>query len=105
MGMEDVRFVKFEDGGRSCYYGTYTAYNGKEIKTQLIETENFKIFRIRRLYGPAITDKGMALFPEKVNGKFVMISRQGGENISIMFSDDIYYWEKFQLLTKPKFNW
>jgi predicted GH43/DUF377 family glycosyl hydrolase len=105
MGMEDVRFVKFEDGGRFCYYGTYTAYNGKQIKTQLIETENFKTFKIRSLYGSAITDKGMALFPEKVNGKFVMISRQGGENISIMFSDDLYCWEKSQLLMEPKFNW
>ena len=105
MGMEDVRFVKFEDGGQSCYYGTYTAYNGKQIKTQLIETKDFKKFKIRRLYGSGIIDKGMALFPEKVNGKFGMISRQGGENISIMFSDDIYCWEKFQLLMEPKFIW
>jgi predicted GH43/DUF377 family glycosyl hydrolase len=68
MGMEDVRFVKFEDGEHSCYYGTYTAYNGKDIKTQLIETKDFNVFKARTLYGSAVSDKGMALFPEKVNG-------------------------------------
>jgi predicted GH43/DUF377 family glycosyl hydrolase len=105
MGMEDVRFVKFEDEGQSCYYATYTAYDGMHIKTKLIETKDFKRFKIRTLSGSAISDKGMSLFPEKVNGKFVMISRQGGENMSIMFSDDLYCWEKFQLLMEPEFNW
>lgn len=105
MGMEDVRFVKFEDGENACYYGTYTAYNGHHIKTQLIETKDFDIFKIRTLYGDAISDKGMALFPEKVNGKYVMISRQGGEKINIMFSDDLYVWEKFQTLMEPLHTW
>jgi predicted GH43/DUF377 family glycosyl hydrolase len=91
MGMEDVRFVKFTDKEESCYYGTYTAYDGKQIRTKLIETRDFNVLCQSGHYmGSAISDKGMALFPEKVNGKFVMISRQGGENISIMFSDDLY---------------
>ncbi len=105
MGMEDVRFVKFEDGEHSCYYGSYTAYNGHHIKTQLIETKDFDVFKIRTLYGAAISDKGMALFPEKVNGKYVMISRQGGEKVNIMFSDDLYVWEKFQMLMEPLHTW
>ena len=105
MGMEDVRFVKFEDGANSCYYGSYTAYNGHHIKTQLIETKDFDVFKIRTLYGAAVSDKGMALFPEKVNGKYVMISRQGGEKISIMYSDDLYVWEVFQTLMEPLFSW
>lgn len=105
MGMEDVRFVKFEEGGKSIYYGTYTAYNGKAIKTQLIETTDFNTFKIRSLYGPAISDKGMALLPEKVNGKYVMISRQGGEMISIMFSEDLYFWKDFQTLLEPQYPW
>jgi predicted GH43/DUF377 family glycosyl hydrolase len=105
MGMEDTRFVKFEDNGQSIYYGTYTAYDGKQIKTQLIETADFKKFKISSLYGAAISDKGMALFPEKVNGKFVMISRQGGEKINIMFSENLYCWENFQLLMEPKYDW
>ena len=105
MGMEDVRLVKFEDGGKVKYYGTYTAYDGKHIQTKLIETNDFNNFKIRTLGGSAIHDKGMALFPEKVNGKFVMISRQGGENVNIMFSNDLYYWEKFEVLMEPQFCW
>lgn len=105
MGMEDVRFVQFKDGNESCYYGTYTAYNGKQIKTQLIETKDFEVFIIRTLYGAAVADKGMALFPEKVNGKYAMITRQGGEMINIMFSDNLYCWENFQLLMAPKYPW
>lgn len=105
MGMEDVRFVKFQDNGFACYYGTYTAYNGHQIKTQLIETKDFDVFKIRTLYGDAISDKGMALFPEKVNGKYVLISRQGGEKINIMFSDDLYVWNEFQTLMEPLYSW
>lgn len=105
MGMEDVRFVKFEEGGKICYYGTYTTYDGKQIKTQLIETTNFDVFKIRTLYGEAISDKGMALFPEKVNGQYVMISRQGGEMINIMFSDDLYNWQNYQQLMQPAYSW
>jgi predicted GH43/DUF377 family glycosyl hydrolase len=105
MGMEDVRFVKFEDADNPCYYGSYTAYNGKHIKSQLIETKDFKHFKIRTLYGAAISDKGMALFPERLNGKYVMIARQGGEKISIMFSEDLYVWENYQLLMEPKYPW
>ena len=105
MGMEDVRFVHFIDGEKDCYYGTYTAYDGRQINTHLIETNNFVDFKIRTLYGAAIADKGMALFPEKVNGKYVIISRQGGEKISIMFSDDIYCWQNFELLMEPVEEW
>jgi predicted GH43/DUF377 family glycosyl hydrolase len=105
LGIEDVRFVKFEDKGNSCYYGTYTAYDGFHIKTQLIESGDFDVFKIRTLYGAAISDKGMALFPEKVNGKYVMISRQGGEKINIMFSDDLYVWNEFQVLMEPLYTW
>jgi predicted GH43/DUF377 family glycosyl hydrolase len=105
MGMEDLRFVKFNDKEDSGYYGTYTAYDGKQIKTQLIETKDFSVFAVRTLYGSAISDKGMALFPEKVNGKFVMISRQGGENISIMFSEDLYRWDISEILLKPLYTW
>ena len=104
-GMEDVRLVKFEDGENSSYYGTYTAYNGKDIKTQLVETKDFSEFKIRTLYGSAIQDKGMALFPEKINGKYVMISRQGGEKMNIMFSDDLQLWENSKVLMEPQFSW
>jgi predicted GH43/DUF377 family glycosyl hydrolase len=105
MGMEDVRFVQFKDGDKNIYYGTYTAYDGKKITSRLIETTDFNNFKIRALYGAAVNDKGMALFPEKINGKYVMISRQGGHNMNIMFSDDLYVWQNFQLLSEPKYTW
>jgi len=105
MGMEDVRFVKFTDKEFSCYYGTYTAYDGHRIKTQLIETRDFQDFKISSLYGNAISDKGMALFPEKINGNYVMISRQGGEKISIMFSNNLYAWDDYKTLMEPLYTW
>jgi predicted GH43/DUF377 family glycosyl hydrolase len=88
-GMEDLRLVKCEDG---VYRGTYTAYNGRKIGTQMLETRDFSSFAIRSLHGSAISDKGMALFPEKINGKFAMIGRQDGESLTIMYSNDRYTW-------------
>lgn len=105
MGIEDVRFVKFTHGEENIYYGTYTAYDGHRIQSRMIETKDFQVFKIRPLYGAAISDKGIALFPEKVNGKYVMVSRQGGEKISIMYSDDLYVWDKFQTLMEPLYPW
>jgi predicted GH43/DUF377 family glycosyl hydrolase len=105
MGMEDVRFVKFKDQENTCYYGTYTAYDGTSIKSQLIETTDFVDFKIRSLYGQAVNDKGMALFPRKINDQYVMISRQGGEDISIMFSDNIHFWNQSKKLQVPLKHW
>lgn len=105
MGMEDVRFVKFTDKNETKYIGTYTAYNGKNIQPQIIETEDFCSFKVRALHGDAVSDKGMALFPEKINGKYAMIGRQGGEYISIMYSDDLYYWDTYKVIQKPEREW
>lgn len=104
-GMEDVRFVEFSNQDKTTYIGTYTAYNGRKIKSKLIETEDFISFNIRALYGKAVLDKGMALFPEKINGKYAMISRQRGENISIMYSDDLYFWDTYKTILKPEREW
>jgi len=105
MGMEDLRLVKFDDGTDPIYYGTYTAYNGKKIRTMLLETRDFNSFKIRTLGGDAINDKGMALFPEKINGKYVICSRQGSEKLSIMYSDDLHHWNEYALLKEPEFDW
>ncbi len=104
-GMEDARFVRFEDEGKTTYLGTYTAYDGRAIRPQLIETPDFTRFHIRPFYGKAASDKGMALFPEKVNGKYAMIGRQGGRELSIMYSDDLCFWEEYQPLQQPKRGW
>jgi predicted GH43/DUF377 family glycosyl hydrolase len=106
VGMEDARFVKFtDDDGSVTFYATYTAYNGWTFGTQLIETKDFFNFSVRTLQGSAIKDKGMALFPRKVNGKYVMSSRQDGENLNIMFSDDLYTWNDYQPHYMPTEPW
>ena len=106
MGIEDVRFVEFfnEDGSKE-YIGTYTAYNGLKISPQLIMTKDFIHFKMRTMYGKAVSDKGFALFPEKINGKYVMTARQGGEDLTIMYSDNLYNWDSYKVIMTPKFSW
>lgn len=105
-GLEDARFVLFTDtDGSKRYYATYTAYNGTTILPQLIATEDFAQFSITTLNGKGSQNKGMALFPEKINGKFAMISRNDNENMFIMFSDDIRFWEKPKQLKEPELYW
>ncbi len=105
-GIEDARFVRFiDDDGEFTYYATYTAYNGFDILPQLLETKDFFNFKIRTLNGSAVQNKGMALFPRKVGGKYMMISRQDGENMYIMVSDNIHFWHEAKLLQEPKYTW
>jgi len=105
-GLEDARFVQFTDtDGSKRFYATYTAYNGVTILPQLIETDDFINFKISTLSGKGSQNKGMALFPEKINGKFAVISRNDNENMFIMFSDDIRFWENPQSLKEPELYW
>ncbi|WP_339034058.1 glycoside hydrolase family 130 protein [Bradyrhizobium symbiodeficiens] len=104
-GIEDARFVKFNDGGRETYYATYTAYSGRAIRSELIETSDFMSFRMTPLRGAAAHNKGMALFPGKIDGRYAMIGRQDNENLYLIYSDDLYTWESGQLLLKPQFPW
>ena len=102
--MEDVRFVQFiDDDGSHTYFGTYTAYDGHTILPQLIETADFTTFRFLTLNGPAAQNKGMALFPRKIDGQYVMISRQDNENMFIMYSDNIHFWFERKILLRPTF--
>jgi predicted GH43/DUF377 family glycosyl hydrolase len=103
-GIEDARFVRFvEDDGTVIYYATYTAFNGSTILPQLMETTDFLSFKISTLNGKQAHGKGMALFPRKIGGKYVSLSRQDGENNAIMFSDNVHFWEKSQIMQKPMF--
>ena len=105
-GIEDARFVRFvEDDGTAAYYATYTAYNGRAILPQLIETLDFQHFRVRTLNGDAVQNKGMALFPRRINGQFAMISRQDDENLFLMFSDNLHFWNDPKLLGAPRQPW
>jgi len=105
-GIEDARFVRFQDDGVGfTYYATYTAYDGKIILPQLLETQDFIHFKFSTLNGPAVQNKGMALFPRKIDGRFAMLSRQDDENIFLMFSDNIHFWHKPELLLSPAQPW
>ena len=105
-GIEDARFVRFQnDAGGFTYYATYTAYDGKITLPQLLETPDFLHFRFHTLNGPAVQNKGMALFPRKINGRYAMISRQDDENILIMFSDNLHFWSEPKRLLSPAQPW
>ncbi|MEX2381866.1 MAG: glycoside hydrolase family 130 protein [Opitutales bacterium] len=105
-GIEDARFVRFvEDDGSVIYYATYTAYNGRAILPQFIETPDFQHFSVITLNGSAVQNKGMALFPRRVNGHYAMLSRQDDENLLIMFSDHLHFWNDPEVLIRPVEMW
>ena len=105
-GIEDARFVCFRNSnGSTVYYATFTAFDGRAVVPELVETSDFLRFRFLSLNGPAAQNKGMALFPRKVGGRYAMLSRQDNESISIMFSGNVHFWNEQQILLKPAFPW
>jgi len=104
-GIEDARFVEFDDGGGKTFYATYTAYNGRAIRSELMETTDFERFRMTPLMGSAARNKGMALFPRKLNGQYAMIGRQDNENLYLIYSDDLYSWHEGVAVLRPQFPW
>ena len=92
-GIEDARFVEFKDDARKTFYATYTAYSGRAIRSELLETKDFQSFRMTPLSGSAASNKGMALFPRKIDGRYAMIGRQDNENLYLIYSDDLYRWD------------
>jgi predicted GH43/DUF377 family glycosyl hydrolase len=105
-GIEDARFVCFQnDDGTRVYYATFTAFDGKVVVPELVETPDFLLFRFITLNGPAAENKGMAIFPRKINGLYAMLSRQDNENIYLMFSDNVHFWNERKVLLRPIFPW
>lgn len=105
-GIEDARFVKFtDDNGEVMYYATYTAYNGNTILPKLLFTKDFYHFNSLPVHGEIAQNKGMALFPRKINGKYAMLCRLDGFNNYIAFSDTINIWREANLIQQPKFPW
>jgi predicted GH43/DUF377 family glycosyl hydrolase len=105
-GIEDARFVRFTHSeGRVTYYATYTAYNGFRVLPQLIETTDFRHFKINTLNGRCVQNKGMALFPRKIGSDFVMASRLDGENIYLLRSDNVHFWNESKLVREPRYPW
>ena len=104
-GIEDARFVEFDDGDTKTFYATYTAYSGGAIRSELLETVDFLSFRMSPLSGTATLNKGMALFPKKFDGRYAMIGRQDNENLHLIYSDDLYVWDGGVPIMKPRFPW
>jgi predicted GH43/DUF377 family glycosyl hydrolase len=106
-GIEDVRLCRFvDDDGTVTYYGTYTAFNGQTIVPQLLEfAPRGDRIRVRTIVGRSARNKGMALFPRPINGRYVMSARLDGENLFIMRSDHVRKWEDAQLVQTPRFPW
>jgi predicted GH43/DUF377 family glycosyl hydrolase len=105
-GIEDARFVRFQkEDGTHSYYATFTAYDGMVVMPELVETSDFLFFRFITLNGPAAQNKGMAMFPRKINGRYAMLSRQDNENIYLMFSENVHFWNEYTALLKPAFPW
>lgn len=105
-GIEDVRLVRFvDDDGAVMYYGTYTAYNGETILPGLLQTPDFRSFKMTTLNGQQAQNKGAALFPRKVGGWYMMISRADGENLYLMWSSNLTFWNEAEPLQQPKFPW
>lgn len=105
-GMEDARFVKFvDDDEQATYYATYTAYDGFQILPQLIQTSDFRVFEIMTMDGAGAKNKGMALFPRRIEGRYAALSRHDRESLYLMFSDDIRSWGESELIYPPTEGW
>jgi len=105
-GIEDMRLVQFRsDDGGICYYGVYTAYDGSHVMPQILETTGFHTAKIRTLGGRYALNKGMALFPRKVGGRYLMLGRLDNENLFLLKSDNVLFWNEAELLLKPRFAW
>lgn len=105
-GLEDLRLVEFtDDNGESEWIGTYTAYSGRDIRSELLRTQDFRDFTLTPIKGGAGRNKGMALFPRKIGGQYMMIGRQDGKNLYLLRSDKIDEWEGGELLLEPRFPW
>jgi predicted GH43/DUF377 family glycosyl hydrolase len=105
-GIEDLRLVAFtEDDGTSRYVGTYTAFSGSAIREEILTTHDFTRFKMRPLTGKVADNKGMALFPRKIGGRYAMLGRQDNENIWLMYSDDLYQWDEAEKIVTPLHPW
>ncbi len=105
-GLEDLRLVKFQhDNGDAEWLGTYTAYNGSTIQSELLRTRDFRSFDLVPMTGTAARNKGIALFPRKVDGTYMAIGRQDGENLYLLKTDDLTHWDDGELILKPDQPW
>ena len=103
--MEDARFVRFTDGEDTTYYATYTAFDGSGVASHLLETTDFLTFAVSPLAGPATQNKGMALFPRRIGGRYAMLSRWDRESNAIAHSADLHHWGPAVTIQAPERPW
>jgi predicted GH43/DUF377 family glycosyl hydrolase len=104
-GMEDARFVRFTDGADATYYATYTAFDGSQVAPHLLETTDFRTFTSSQLSGPSARNKGMALFPRKIAGRYAALSRWDRESNAIAYSGDVHDWSEASTVQSPGRPW
>jgi predicted GH43/DUF377 family glycosyl hydrolase len=105
-GMEDMRLVRLqEDDGSIKYFGTYTAYNGREIIPQLLEFSSRQNAYVHIIRGKFARNKGMAIFPRRVTGRYAMIGRIDGENLFLLQSAKVDRWDEARLIAEPRYDW
>ena len=105
-GLEDLRLTRFvHDDGEAEYIGTYTAYSGRDIRSEMLRTKEFRKIELCPLTGDAARNKGMALFPRKIGGRYMMVGRQDGQNLFLLSSDSLTEWNGGELLMRPKYPW
>jgi predicted GH43/DUF377 family glycosyl hydrolase len=105
-GLEDVRLVRFtEPDGSVDYRGTYTAFDGSHVIPQSLRTKDFRTFHISQFSGSAAKDKGMALFPRRVGGQYLALSRWDRENNALAMSSDMQHWVELGTLQAPRRPW
>jgi predicted GH43/DUF377 family glycosyl hydrolase len=104
-GMEDARFVRFSDGDDVTYYATYTAFDGSQVAPHLVQTEDFKTFAVSPLSGPTARNKGMAIFPRRIAGRYAALSRYDRENNAIGYSADGHRWGEAITVQTPTRPW
>ena len=105
-GLEDLRLTYFtHDDGSAEYFGTYTAFSGRDIRSELLRTRDFRSAELVPMTGDATRNKGLALFPQKIGGRYMMIGRQDGQNMFLLDSDDVTHWQGGQMLMAPKYAW
>ncbi len=105
-GVEDARFTLSTDtDDPTPYRATYTAYDGRNIAPRLLTSADLTTFDSHRLTGHGARNKGMALFPRRVGGRHLAISRGDGENISLSASDDGLVWADLGVISSPQEVW
>ena len=105
-GLEDLRLTQFtHEDGRQEYFGTYTAFSGRGIRSELLRTHNFREIDLCPMTGEAARNKGMALFPQKIGGQYMMLGRQDGQNLFLLKSNDLTDWDEGDILMKPEYAW